>query len=140
MTETLQKTPPLVSAFYDPAQFRLTEQDRNFFDAHLRSFVPTNVFDVHAHWYDLKIFAPEAQPEDFDGNTWVGHDRYEAAMSGWMGDRCPRHGLFFPMPIRGMDTNQANSLLLAEARQRAQSRCLLMIRPTDDPAAIESQL
>ena len=72
MTVAFQPKPPAVSAFYDPGQFRYTQRDRSFFDAQLRAFVPTDVFDVHAHWYDLTIFAPDASAEDFAGSTWVG--------------------------------------------------------------------
>jgi glutamate-1-semialdehyde 2,1-aminomutase len=125
---------------YDPAQFRTTEHDRELFEKHLASFVPPDAFDAHAHWYDMRIFAPNASADEFDGGPWVGHQRYESAVSGWMAEKCPHSGLFFPMPARGLDVATANTKILEETRRHADSRCLLMITPLCDPADVKRQV
>ncbi len=137
---TASQATPKIPAVYDPAQFRVTGQDRNLFDKHLASFVPPDAFDAHAHWYDLRIFAPETPAELFDQPTFVGNECYTASLGKWMGQRCPRRGLFFAMPTRSLDIAAANAQILEEARQHADSRCLLIIRPSSDPAQMERQL
>lgn len=140
MNSTVSRRPSPVPKFYDPNAFVVDDADRELFDAHLRSFVPPAVFDAHAHWYDLRIFDQDVTADDFGGSTWVGADRYASQQSRWMGDRAPQDGLFFPFPQRTLDTAPANRELLAEVRNTRQSRGLLMIRPTDDPADVERQI
>ncbi len=137
---TPSKVAPRVPAAYDPATFRVTENDRELFASELEQFVPTDIFDAHAHWYDMRIFAPQASADEFAVPTWVGADHYSAALGRWMGKKAPRAGLFFPMPARGLDVALANSQLLDEIKQQGNSRCLLMVSPTCDRAEVESQL
>ena len=133
-------TQPSIPSAYDPARFAANDFDRDFFKKHLDRFVPPDAFDAHAHWYDLRIFAPDALPEAFDGGSWVGHQRYHSALSGWMDSKCPRAGLFFPMPARGLDVAAANTQILEEATRQPDSRILLMITPQSDPGTVEQQL
>lgn len=129
-----------VSPFYDPDQFVVTDQDRTLFESHLRTFVPQNSFDAHAHWYDMRIFSPGTAGNAVDRATWVGHDRYVASLSGWMDEQRPRGGLFFGMPVRGLNVADANAGVLAECQKHPESRCLLLITPSFDPAAVEQQV
>jgi len=137
---TANKISPKIPAVYDPAQFRVTENDRELFAKHLAGFVPADSFDAHGHWYDMRIFAPGVAADAFESSSWVGADQYAKSMGGWMGAKCPRSGLFFPMPTRGLDIAVANTQVLEEASQHPDSRCLLMISPSCDPADIERQI
>lgn len=137
---TATKTAPKIPAAYDPSVFRVSASDRELFARELDSFVPTDIFDAHAHWYDVQIFAPQAVAEEFSDSTWVGAEQYSIAQRRWMGNKTPGAGLFFPMPVRGLDISRANAQLLDESRHQTSSRVLLMVSPTSDRAEIESQL
>lgn len=140
MTQAVaQSAQPRIPAAYDPATFRVMSQDRELFARELKSFIPGEVFDAHAHWYDLRIFAPGAEADAFKRSTWVGYEAYQSILQGWMEARAPRNGLFFPMPARGLEMAQANRQIIEETVKHPDSRCLLMISPTDDPAEIEQQ-
>jgi glutamate-1-semialdehyde 2,1-aminomutase len=112
--------------------------DAEFFARHLRSFVPPDAFDAHAHLY-RRIDAPESIPRRLeDAERRIGVDRYLCATKSWMGDRCPTAGLFFPFPSKNLDAPSANQFEIEEARKLAGSRALMIIRPGDDPADIEA--
>lgn len=140
MSNVTAKHPPRIPSFYDPAQFRVSERDREIFARELVDFVPPSSFDAHAHWYDMRVFAPGAPQEVFERPTWVGHAVYSSCLEGWMGDRSPKRGLYFPMPARGLDVQAANSRILDEIRDYPDSRCLLIIRPDLSASHVESQL
>ncbi|MCB9783417.1 MAG: aminotransferase class III-fold pyridoxal phosphate-dependent enzyme [Candidatus Omnitrophica bacterium] len=124
-------TPPWTC---DPSHFKLTEEDQRLFEKELRDFCPIDPFDFHAHWYDLSHL--DASNQEIQ-EPRVGETAYHSCMTRWMGDRAPRRGLFFPFPVRGIDTNKANSFLIEELRANPGSRGLALIHPLDDPARAE---
>ena len=72
---------------------------RQQFDTSLRSFVPTDSFDVHAHLYRRKD-ATSSLPQAIAGETSdVGWTAYCRTMEQWMGNRRPAAGLFFTIPV-----------------------------------------
>jgi glutamate-1-semialdehyde 2,1-aminomutase len=137
---TIQRQSPTIPSYYDPRQFRVTDLDRELFNQHLASFVPSDAFDVHGHWYDMRIFDPNASFDDFEGPTWVGSRQCHDRMSQWMGALAPKRGLFFPMPVRRLDVDAANVKVLEEADKFPDNRCLLMITRACDPAVVERQV
>jgi glutamate-1-semialdehyde 2,1-aminomutase len=124
----------------DPARFTYLPTDLDLVRRHLDSFLPPDIFDAHAHLYDLRMLpagdppcAPSPAPE-------VGLRVYQQSMVRWLGDRAPRDGVFFAFPAKTLDAPAANKFLANELRDRPGSRGLLMIRPTDDPAVIEAEV
>jgi len=112
--------------------------DAEFFDRHLRTFVPPDAFDAHAHLY-RRVDAPDSLPRQLeDGAGRVGIDRYLSATRLWMGDRCPAAGLFFPFTTKDLDAPAANQFQIDETRKLAGSGALMMIRPGDDPQSVEA--
>lgn len=103
------------------------------FRRQLRSFVPPDSFDVHAHLHRhadaLALFPRELENEN--GN--VGWKEYCRFVGSWMGDRTPTAGLFFAIPKPTIDMASANEFLADEIDPVATSRTLLLIRPDDDP-------
>jgi glutamate-1-semialdehyde 2,1-aminomutase len=77
-----------------------------------------------------------------DQDDAVGVDRYAAHTAAWMGERCPRDGLFFGLPSSPrVDAPATNAFVDAEvARRGSASRGLMLVRPNDDPAAVEAAL
>ncbi|NOX55152.1 MAG: aminotransferase class III-fold pyridoxal phosphate-dependent enzyme [Planctomycetes bacterium] len=109
-----------------------------FFETHLRSFVPPGSFDAHAHLYRREdaIDALPRHVEDESGR--VGWASYCRALESWMGDRRPTDGLFFTVPKPTLDRPTANRFVAEEVRSRPGSRMLLMVHPADDPAEVEA--
>lgn len=124
----------------DASGFRYSEADRKLFDKHLRGFVPPNAFDAHAHLYDLRHLVPPGAPHEFGGPPQIDHDVLLRSMQQWMGERVVADGLYFPFPVRYLDCRAANDFLAEALRGRPGCRGLMMIRPDDDPADVESQL
>jgi glutamate-1-semialdehyde 2,1-aminomutase len=119
--------PPL-----DPSKSEVTERDRGLFEKELGSFVPTDVFDAHAHLFDLAHLG-EPGPA-------IGFEDYRRFQSRWMGDRAPKEGLFFPFPKREVDLQAANTFLHREVSTAEGSRGLALIRPDDDPSRVETEM
>lgn len=126
--------------FADVHRLRATEADRRLFEERLRSFVPPNAFDAHAHLYDLRHLCPQASSDGFGGPPAIDHDVLLHTMQGWMGDRVIRDGLYFPFPVRHLDVPAANAMLAEAIKDRPGSRGLMIIRPQDDPAQVEHEL
>lgn len=106
--------------------------------AELRAFVPLNAFDVHAHLYRHEDASPLIPRELEDAQGHVGRGRYDAALGEWLAERRPVDGLFFAFPHKQLDMPAANRFLVDEVRPHANSRALMMIRPGDDPDAVEA--
>ncbi|QDU95591.1 aminotransferase class III-fold pyridoxal phosphate-dependent enzyme [Lignipirellula cremea] len=123
--------------FADPGRWKFTPEDRTLFEAQLADFVPPDAFDAHAHWYDVQHLLPDdrAVPP-----TPVGFQVMQDRMRLWMGERVHDNGLYFGYPTRGLDCTAANAYVEAELRQRPGSRGLMLIRPSDDSAAVEAAL
>ena len=126
--------------YADVHQRRYTDADRELFDKHLRSFVPANGFDAHAHLYDLRHLVPPVAHTKFAGPPQIDHHVLLGSMRQWMGDRVVADGLYFPYPVRCLESRAANDFLAAALHDRPGSRALMLIRPQDDPADVESQL
>ena len=120
-----------------PSRNRVLPRDGALFRRLLASFVPPNVFDGHAHLYGLAAtgFAIEASEPDVDLATYVRE------MTAWMGDRSPADGLFFAIPSSPrVDVVASNRFIADQVASVDGSRGLMLIRPTDDPAAVEAEL
>ena len=120
-----------------PSRRRVLPRDGALFRRLLASFVPPGVFDVHAHLYPLAAtgFAFEETEADVDLTAYV---RETAA---WMGDRSPADGLFFGIPSSPrVDVAASNRFIADQIASCGGSRGLMLIRPADDPAAIEAEL
>lgn len=143
-TATLK--PPAVPAAFpilrygDAFRFEYTDADRALFDRFLKSFVPPDGFDSHAHIYDLRHLAPKATDADFAGRPEIDHDVLVECMRQWMGDCVIRDGLYFPFPIKHLDSYAANEFIAGTLKERPGSRALMIVRFQDDPATVEDQL
>jgi glutamate-1-semialdehyde 2,1-aminomutase len=114
--------------------------DHALFEQSLGSFVPPDVFDVHAHLY-RRIDATPSLPTDLGDETGnVGWNEYARGVARWLGKRPAPEGLFFTFPKADLEVTGANRFVAEQIRNRPGSRALLMIRPGDDPAAVERSL
>ena len=121
--------------------FTVTNDDVDFFNRHLRNFVPTESFDSHAHFYENSHL----------GNTLNdNYLKYRPNPGGWaayqkhlkmlMGDRAPQGGLFFAMPRKDVNMRAANEFVAEQVSQSDKLRGLLLIHPKDDPDHVNQQI
>jgi glutamate-1-semialdehyde 2,1-aminomutase len=127
-----------IAQYLDPSRRRSRPFDAELFAKELRSFVPPNAFDAHAHWFDRRHLSPGTPDEAFGGTAKVGYDVMIEMMSAWMGDRTIHDGLYFPHPHKSLDVAAANDFLVSELARRPDSRGLMMITPDCDPAQVEA--
>ena len=59
--------PGTLAWMVDPGRWVVKYADRELFDRKLRSFVPPDIFDVHAHLYDCRHLAPEVPADGWTG-------------------------------------------------------------------------
>jgi len=126
--------------FSDPVCFDITPADQQLYQRTVGDFVPPDAFDAHAHWYDLRHILTDAADLAEVEIPQVGYDAMIASMSRWMGDRVIKQGLYFPFPIRGLASGDANQFLADELASHPECRGLMIVRPQDDPDEIERVL
>ena len=120
----------------DHSLLDVREEDQKLFHEQISSFVPDEIFDAHAHWYD-----PAHLQKTIHKNKHkkVGFNTMKSSLDLWMGPR-NHEGLFFPFPIESLDCHKANGFLRDELNERTLSRGLMMIRPDDDPDEVDRQI
>lgn len=104
----------------------------------LRTFVPPNSFDAHAHLVNSVDDFDWLPIHVKDKSNQVGWHVWRQSLTEWMGDRAPTEGLFFGNPQPSLDRNDANQFVAAEIAQHPKSRALMLIHPQDDPQDVES--
>jgi glutamate-1-semialdehyde 2,1-aminomutase len=129
---------PSFTSFCDPSRFDYRDEDRDQFAARFANFVPPDSFDAHAHIYDLRHIVPA--DEAIGDAAEVDHRRLVASMQKWMGESVIRDGLYFPFPRANTDVDAANEFLGRVLKDSPGSRGLMLIRPGDDPAHVQSVL
>ncbi|SVB57924.1 uncharacterized protein METZ01_LOCUS210778, partial [marine metagenome] len=123
----------------DPTTFDIRVDDLEFFEKEVASFIPDEIFDSHAHWYDISHLQTNSEKADSFVETVVGYNMMKSSIDLWMGSR-EHNGLYFPFPVKHLDCSKANRFLHEEIRTRPQSRALMMIRPNDDPDEVETKI
>ena len=113
--------------------------DLELFERHLKEFVPPDAFDAHTHLWRLADLGSPS-PALAVGRPEVTRAMYDQHVGGWMKERCPTGGLFFPFPTRTLDVDAANQFLADQLKDDPHSRGLMMITPRQDPAAVERQI
>ncbi len=114
----------------------VTDQDRELFDRELDSFVPSTIFDAHAHWYRADHFHPSVIPGLVkSGPAVAGSDAFDDAIGQLIPNR-RTEGLFFPFPHAEVDVDAENAFLHQELHRRPGSRGQMLITPSQDPELI----
>jgi glutamate-1-semialdehyde 2,1-aminomutase len=104
------------------------------FDRLIGDFLPPRIFDAHAHLYRVDQLGDAVFPLVTDGPAVMDFDAWRAAHHQSEG------GLFFAYPTSTMDMGAANQFIWDEVAVQNTSRALMMIRPEDDPAAVDAQV
>ena len=112
----------------------LHEEDRQFFERELESFVPDRVFDSHAHLYHPDHYKAEAK----NLPPIVGYDEFRQ-LSDCLHPGRAASGLFLPWPV---DSNAklANEWISTQRAADPLSRGLFCLRPEDDPEWVRDEV
>ncbi|HVJ67769.1 MAG TPA: amidohydrolase family protein [Caulifigura sp.] len=105
----------------------------------LHAFVPPEVCDSHAHLLRRSDANATIRGWLADGEGDFGIASYRTNIERDLGIS-PRAGLFFALPVSGIDFDAANEFVFKELRKSPGSRGLLLIDPEDDPAAVEAEV
>ena len=109
------------------------EEDIEFFERELASFVPDKVFDAHAH-----LWHPDHR--EFPGMPAVGdYDQYQQLMADiHPGGVTKAH--FVPFPVKREVLAEANAWNSANAAADEDCRCLFTVTPDDDPEWVRQEV
>jgi glutamate-1-semialdehyde 2,1-aminomutase len=132
--------PQRPAASYDLGQQWLEVSDVELVESQLRDFLPTDIFDAHAHVYDIRMLISDLAAEEMHSPTEVNWHQIISRQRAWLGRSCPRQALLFPFPARQLDCEAANRFLIADLEKSAENFGLLIIRPNDDPTHVARQL
>ncbi|QDU11165.1 aminotransferase class III-fold pyridoxal phosphate-dependent enzyme [Gimesia aquarii] len=118
----------------------INDEDLKLFDQQLKSFVPPNSFDAHAHLWRTADLGTLTPPLAAAGPSEVTRAVYDERLSLWMPERCPTGGLFFPFPTRTLNVEAANQFLADQVKESPDSRGLMIVTPRQKPEAVEQQV
>ena len=115
----------------------LTPLDHELVEGRLRDFVPSRIYDIHAH-----LLTPSQELPPHLREEYLGVKEYLAALQQWLPNR-PVNTLFFGFPARNngrVAINQWLAQQLASEGGPTLSRGLLLVSPDDDPGQIAQLL
>lgn len=118
----------------------VSDDDLNLWNRDLKTFVPPDAFDAHAHLWRVADLGSPVPALAVAGDATVTREVYTQRVSMWMPDRCPSGGLFFPWPTKTGDIDAANRHLADEMSGDPNSRGLMLVTPRQDPADVERQI
>ena len=116
----------------------LNDTDLRLLNRCIDGFLPQRIYDIHAHLYHTRHFAPGTMPAFLDADRGYGLRDFNEAMARWMPKR-EVEGLFFGYPRGGNDRAGENAWLheqVAPGVAATNSRALVLAAPTDDPAEV----
>jgi predicted TIM-barrel fold metal-dependent hydrolase len=120
-----------------PTTWGLTDYDRDFFHRELESFVPDNVFDAHAHLYELSHWnSPEKLKA---GPAVVSLQTYRQQIE-WLTPRRRTSGLFFGVGFSEMSRKVSNEFVAGEIRNDYSSRGLLVVSPQQTSEQVRQEI
>jgi glutamate-1-semialdehyde 2,1-aminomutase len=112
----------------------LAEVDRRLLERTIDGFLPERIYDIHAHLFHARHFAPGTRPEFLDENRGYGLRDFQEAMERWMPGR-KVEGLFFGYPRAGNDRAGENAWLREQVEpgvDNTNTRALVLAAPGDD--------
>lgn len=120
----------------------LNERDRHLLQQVTEGFLPHRIYDIHAHLFHSRHFAPGKKPVFLEDNRGYGLADFQEAMARWMPGR-EVEGLFFGYPSAGNDRAGENEWLrdqVAPTVVTTNNRALVLAAPGDDREAVQRLL
>jgi glutamate-1-semialdehyde 2,1-aminomutase len=120
-----------------PITWELRDYDRQFFAKELDSFVPEQVFDAHAHLYELAHWASTSHVGS--GPAVVTIEEFGKQME-WITPGRKTTGLFFGVGLREEPRVASNQFVAREVAKDSNSRGQLIVSPKQDPEQIRQEV
>ena len=120
-----------------PTTWELHDYDREFFAKELEDFVPEQIFDAHAHLYELAHWGPATQLEN--GPAVASLEEFRRQME-WITPGRKTSGLFFGVGLVEDRRIASNQFIAREVTKDASSRGELIVSPKQDPDQIRQEL
>lgn len=110
----------------------------------LKSFLPTSIYDIHAHLHDSRFYSADAWPM-LTGVSPLGCEQHRASIHRILrrtGQTATVCGLYFPLPHAGANRSSVNTWLTEEVQSSGgtASRSLVLAAPADGADALAKQL
>ena len=122
------------------AMWELRDEDLEFFDRHLASFVPERVYDMHAHLWRERDWEGQAPAAVRAGHSEITLERYREYMS-WILPEREVHGLHFAFPAMFPNSPApCNEWVSQEIKKDPLARGQFYVRPTDDPDWVREEV
>ncbi|MDP6108391.1 MAG: hypothetical protein QGI33_08155, partial [Candidatus Brocadiia bacterium] len=120
--------------------FERRDEDMEFFERHLDSFVPERVYDMHAHLWRERDWEGQPPPMVSAGCAEVTLQRYREYMS-WILPEREVHGLHFAFPTMfPNDPAPCNEWVSREIKKDPLAWGQFYVRPSDDPDWVRGEV
>jgi glutamate-1-semialdehyde 2,1-aminomutase len=120
-----------------PITWKVADYDREFFQRELDTFVPDNVFDAHAHLYELGHWnSSEAMKA---GPAVASLEIYREQIQWLLPGRKPT-GLFFGVGFNETSRKLSNTFVARELSKDPGSRGLLIVSPRQDSSQVGAEI
>ena len=106
----------------------------------IKSIIPAQVFDAHAHIYRMQDLHLDEVPSILALPEEATIDYWKRSHLHWFENAEPIGGLFFPFPTLNCDFDAANTWLIQELAKHPDSRGLLLVGPKSDPQKMKEYL
>ena len=115
------------------------EEDRDFFERELDSFVPDRVFDAHCHLWNAEHLTADVLQGLKGLPETAGYDEYMTQLRDLLPGRTVA-AMFIPFVLHEDKMLAANEWTAAAASRDERCRSSFYIRPTDDPDWVRQQV
>ncbi len=119
--------------------WEVRDYDREFFDRELDSFVPDQVFDAHAHLYELAHWGPDSTSTFQNGPAVVTLEEYRRQIE-WLTPGRKTSGLFFGAGLNEQHRQASNHFVAAEVVKDKNSRGQLIVSPKQDLELVRQEV
>jgi predicted TIM-barrel fold metal-dependent hydrolase len=117
--------------------WELREYDQEFFAKELDSFVPDQIFDSHAHLYDVSHWSSRSLIEK--GPPVVTLEEFRRQME-WITPRRRTTGLFFGAGLSEAQYEASNRFVAVEVARDPDSRGQLIVSPKQDANQVRDRI
>jgi glutamate-1-semialdehyde 2,1-aminomutase len=119
---------------------RIGEQEKQLVHGICEGFVPTRLFDLHAHLLRGDHFPEANRPAYWQKSDLLAAEAYRRVMGDFFGER-DWSGLFFGFPSRGNDVEAINEWMTGQVNALGnKSQALYLCKPDADAEAVTAQL
>ena len=120
-----------------PKTWEVRDYDREFFAKELEGFIPEQIFDAHAHLYDLAHWGSPNPVEKVP--AVVSLEEFRRQME-WLIPGRKLSGLFFGVGLSEEWRNASNQFVAQELDKSESSRGSLIVSPNQDPELVRQEV